>query len=615
MTAVTWCPSTRAPAPLRCSDASSTRSRSNALVLFAFLSVTCFSPSWLQRCAIFTRFASFQPHLFVCFLLSQRRWTTLVKFPFFRCAKTTKHRTRSANEEQMAEVDIAGKKWFVEVNKQWPGVATSFEIEETLWDQKSDYQRVQVFKTRGLGNVLVLDGVIQVTEKDEMAYQEMIGACVRACGGGAGGGGGPVCCFGLLCCSSFEGSQHPAVLPPNPERVLIVGGGDGGVIREVLKHPSVKHVTICEIDGMVIYVSKRFLPSVGAAWSDPRVQLVKGDAAVHLAKDECKGQFDCIISDSSDPVGEFVFFLLFLPCWLSSQQKSRRAGRVAVQGLLLQVHERGAASRFGGIFLLLRGCSFESRRQGRHASRVHLAASRPHQESLQGGVAVLCQRGVRRHPSTHLPAGSDRLSDLQQGRGQRHRFFFFFLCARFLLPTNSRPKASALARPSFPARSLCATCPRAPSSGTTRPSSTPPRSSFPSSRAWPFSANRRPTRRKQIPLPPRLPSATRPSSVSKQRYGARPCRARFVLAQPIFTRPCSLFLSAAAASNTKHTPMSNQERPPASMSLAPTAAVATHRPLLKDHQLLARLAAGGVSCMISSASCIASFCLGFAVSI
>jgi spermidine synthase len=91
--------------------------------------------------------------------------------------------------------------WFSEVNSQWPGVAMSFKVDEVLHDAKSEYQHVQVFRTPALGNVLVLDGVIQCTEKDECAYQEMI-------------------------------AHLPMFAHPNPRDVLVVGGGDGGVIRE-----------------------------------------------------------------------------------------------------------------------------------------------------------------------------------------------------------------------------------------------------------------------------------------------------------------------------------------------------------------------------------------------
>ena len=95
------------------------------------------------------------------------------------------------------------------------------------------------------GRVLVLDGVIQVTERDEFAYQETI-------------------------------AHIPLFAHPNPKRVLIIGGGDGGVLREVVKHKGIEEIVMCEIDEMVINVSKKYLPSMSCGFSDPRVDLVRG---------------------------------------------------------------------------------------------------------------------------------------------------------------------------------------------------------------------------------------------------------------------------------------------------------------------------------------------------
>jgi len=162
--------------------------------------------------------------------------------------------------------------WFSEVNPQWPGQAMSLEVEEVLFEQKSEYQQVLVFKSKTWGNVLVLDGVIQLTERDEMAYQEMI-------------------------------AHLPLYSHANPEHVLVIGGGDGGVIREIVKHACVKSITICEIDVVVIEAGKRFFPSVAAAWDDSRVKLYQGDGAVFLKQQENIGAYDVIITDSSDPVG------------------------------------------------------------------------------------------------------------------------------------------------------------------------------------------------------------------------------------------------------------------------------------------------------------------------
>ena len=129
-----------------------------------------------------------------------------------------------------------------------------------------------MFRSKSFGNVLVLDGVIQLTTRDESAYQEMI-------------------------------AHLPLYSHPNPKHVLIIGGGDGGVIREVVKHAGVETITICEIDKVVIEAGKKFFPTVAAAWDDKRVTLECGDGAVFLAKPENEGKYDVIITDSSDPVG------------------------------------------------------------------------------------------------------------------------------------------------------------------------------------------------------------------------------------------------------------------------------------------------------------------------
>jgi len=176
------------------------------------------------------------------------------------------------SETPANNVGVLMNGWFSEVNSQWPGQAMSLEVEEVLFDQKSEYQHVVVFKSKTWGNVLVLDGVIQLTERDEMAYQEMI-------------------------------AHLPLYSHANPERVLVIGGGDGGVIREIVKHDCVKHITICEIDRMVIECGKKYFPSVAAAWDDARVTLYEGDGAVFMKKEENINNWDVIITDSSDPVG------------------------------------------------------------------------------------------------------------------------------------------------------------------------------------------------------------------------------------------------------------------------------------------------------------------------
>jgi spermidine synthase len=118
-------------------------------------------------------------------------------------------------------------------------------VEKVLFHARSDFQDVLLFQSTSYGKVLVLDGVIQATERDEMAYQEMI-------------------------------VHMPLFAHPNPRKVLIIGGGDGGVLREVAKHPSVEVIHMCEIDKMVIDVSKQFMgDTLATSYDDPRLTLVR----------------------------------------------------------------------------------------------------------------------------------------------------------------------------------------------------------------------------------------------------------------------------------------------------------------------------------------------------
>ncbi|XP_017890958.1 spermidine synthase isoform X1 [Ceratina calcarata] len=160
--------------------------------------------------------------------------------------------------------------WFSEVDDLWPGVSLSLEVVKILHRERSEYQDVMVIDTRSYGRTLILDGIIQCTERDEFAYQEMIA-------------------FLPLC-------SHP-----NPKTVLIVGGGDGGVAREVAKHPQVEQITQVEIDPKVLEVSKTYLPHMGIGLQHPKVTLNVGDGFQFLKQHQ--GEFDVIITDSSDPIG------------------------------------------------------------------------------------------------------------------------------------------------------------------------------------------------------------------------------------------------------------------------------------------------------------------------
>ena len=123
------------------------------------------------------------------------------------------------------------------------GYGISLDVEgENLYSKKSEFQQVDIFKSKTLGNVLTLDGLMMTTVEDEFFYHEMI-------------------------------AHIPLCSHKNPENVLVIGGGDGGTVREVLKHPSVKNVDLCEIDALVIEASKMFLPSIAGKLDDKRVNI------------------------------------------------------------------------------------------------------------------------------------------------------------------------------------------------------------------------------------------------------------------------------------------------------------------------------------------------------
>ncbi|MCO5596447.1 hypothetical protein L7F22_050510 [Adiantum nelumboides] len=195
--------------------------------------------------------------------------------------------------------------WFSEISPMWPGEAHSLEVKEILFEGKSDFQDVLVFQSATYGKVLVLDGVIQVTERDECAYQEMI-------------------------------THLPLCSIPNPQKVLVIGGGDGGVLREVARHKSVKQIDICEIDQMVIDVAKKFFPDIAVGFADPRVRLFVGDGAVFL-KEVSDGFYDAVIVDSSDPIGP-AQQLFETPFFESLARVLRPGGVVCTQAESVWLH-------------------------------------------------------------------------------------------------------------------------------------------------------------------------------------------------------------------------------------------------------------------------------------
>jgi len=161
--------------------------------------------------------------------------------------------------------------WYTE--KQTENFGITMKINKTLHTEQTDFQYLEMAETAEWGNMLFLDGMVMTSEKDEFVYHEMV-------------------------------AHVPLFTHPNPENVLVVGGGDGGVIREILKHPSVKKATLVDIDGKVIEYSKKFLPSIASGLEDARVEVIVGDGFMHIA--ESNNEYDVIMVDSTEPVGPAV---------------------------------------------------------------------------------------------------------------------------------------------------------------------------------------------------------------------------------------------------------------------------------------------------------------------
>ncbi|NP_001156229.1 spermidine synthase-like [Acyrthosiphon pisum] len=200
--------------------------------------------------------------------------------------------------------------WFSELTDLLPGRSFSMEVEQVLHQEQSKYQEILVLKTKSHGVVLVLDGMIQCTEFDEYSYQEMI-------------------------------SFLPLFSHPKPQRVLIVGGGDGGVAREVAKHPLVETIDQVEIDDRVIELSKKYLPFMAEGFNSPKVNLHVADGFKFM--EEHFQYYDVIITDSSDPIGPAVS--LFQKSYFELMKRALRPGGIVCsQADTFWGHLKNAAS-------------------------------------------------------------------------------------------------------------------------------------------------------------------------------------------------------------------------------------------------------------------------------
>ena len=142
---------------------------------------------------------------------------------------------------------------------------------EVFYDVQSPFQRVRILESYKYGKMLALDDMVMTTEQDEFHYHEMI--------------------------------SHPAMfILENAKNILVIGGGDGGTVREILRHEGVEKVTMVEIDGAVIDSCKEFLPGIAVAFENPKLELIVDDGIAFL-KNAVANSYDLIIVDGSDPVG------------------------------------------------------------------------------------------------------------------------------------------------------------------------------------------------------------------------------------------------------------------------------------------------------------------------
>jgi spermidine synthase len=194
------------------------------------------------------------------------------------------------------------------------------EASRVLHEVKTEHQHLVIFENETWGMVLMLDGVCQLTTSDEFVYHEMM-------------------------------AHVPLMALERPRRVLVVGGGDGGVLREVLKHPSVEKATLCEIDRTVIDLSLKHYPEIaGGSLDDRRADVVIADGLKYVA--DTKERFDAIIVDSSEPIGPSA--VLHTRQFFTDCKRALKPGGILVtqNGLpfLFPEHLQGTSAIFASLF-------------------------------------------------------------------------------------------------------------------------------------------------------------------------------------------------------------------------------------------------------------------------
>jgi len=190
-------------------------------------------------------------------------------------------------------MSLIESEWFTEIFER--NTAFSVRYSKKLYGQNSEFQKIEIFDTEVMGRVLILDGCFMVTEKDTFIYHEML--------------------------------VHPAMnVLKDPRKVVVIGGGDGGAVTEIVKYPGVESVTLCEIDPMVVASCKEYLPEISAGLADGRVTVVNEDGAVFIRNFE--QELDLVLVDSTDPVGPGT--VLFETPFFKAIRRSLKRGGVAV---------------------------------------------------------------------------------------------------------------------------------------------------------------------------------------------------------------------------------------------------------------------------------------------
>jgi spermidine synthase len=157
--------------------------------------------------------------------------------------------------------------------QQTPYLRMGVRVARRLHAEQTQYQALQVFETTDLGRLLALDDIVQLTTSDEFTYHEMV-------------------------------AHVPLNIHPDPRTALVIGGGDGGVVREALRHESLQRVDLVDIDEAVVRVGKEYFPTVSAGYADPRSRIHIADGIVHV-RDHPR-EYDVVMIDSTDPIGPAV---------------------------------------------------------------------------------------------------------------------------------------------------------------------------------------------------------------------------------------------------------------------------------------------------------------------